>query len=80
SGPAAKLKYLQLGLFDDQFDSQFGCKNTRPLRIGVTTAAPAGDGNNPVRTGLRYTAPQAQALELGGCLAKAANGDGVDIT
>lgn len=80
SGPAAKLKYLQLGLFDDQFDSQFGSKNTRPLRIGVTTAAPAGDGNNPVRTGLRYTAPQAQALELGGCLAKAANGDGVDIT
>ncbi len=79
-GPPTKLAYTPLALFNDQFDSYFGAKGLRPLRIGTTSAAPAGDGTNPVRTGLRYTAPQTQALELRGCMAKTASGDGVDLT
>lgn len=80
TGALTKPTYTALSLFDDQFDSYFGAKTTRPLRIMTTSAAPAGDGTAPIRTGLRYVSTQAQSLELRGCMAKGSTGDGVDVT
>ena len=69
-----------LPLFDDNFTSYFGDRWFKPLRINNTTAAPAGNGAAPVRAVWRYTAPQSQSLDLRGCFAKGATGDGVDVT
>lgn len=69
-----------LPLFDDQFTSYFGDRWYRPLRINATSAAPAGTGAAPVRAVWRYVAPAAQAADVGACLSKGANGDGVDVT
>lgn len=69
----------RLPLFDDQFTSYFGDRWYRPLRINTTSAAPGGTGAAPMRAVWRYVAPAAQAIDLGGCFAKAAAGDGVDL-
>lgn len=68
-----------LGLFDDTFTSYYGDRWFRPLRINATSAAPAGDGTSPVRAVWRYTARVGRSLDLRGCFAKAASGDGVDL-
>lgn len=70
----------RLPLFDDQFTSYFGDRWYRPLRINNTSAAPAGTGAAPQRAVWRYVAPAAQSIDVGGCFAKAAAGDGVDLT
>lgn len=80
---AARLKAdtsYRLPLFDDQFTSYFGDRWYRPLRINATSAAPGGTAAAPMRAVWRYVAPGAQALDVGGCFAKAAAGDGVDLT
>jgi len=80
---AARLKAetsYRLPLFDDQFTSYFGDRWYRPLRITNTSAAPGGTGAAPIRAVWRYVAPGAQAVDIGGCFAKAASGDGVDLT
>lgn len=80
---AARLKAdtsYRLPLFDDQFSSYFGDRWYRPLRINATSAAPAGTAAAPTRAVWRYVAPVAQAVDVGGCFAKAASGDGVDLT
>lgn len=70
----------RLPLFDDQFTSYFGDRWYRPLRINTTSAAPGGTGAAPLRAVWRHVAPVAESLDLGGCFAKAAAGDGVDLT
>ncbi|MBU6393292.1 MAG: hypothetical protein KGQ75_01835 [Sphingomonadales bacterium] len=80
---AARLKAeagYRLPLFDDQFTSYFGDRWYRPLRINTTSAAPGGTAAAPIRAVWRYVAPGAQAVDIGGCFAKAASGDGVDLT
>lgn len=80
---AARLKAdasYRLPLFDDQFTSYFGDRWYRPLRINNTSAAPAGNAAAPIRAVWRYVAPVAQTIDVGGCFAKAAAGDGVDLT
>ncbi|GEO01494.1 hypothetical protein NSE01_33260 [Novosphingobium sediminis] len=80
---AARLKAdtsYRLPLFDDQFTSYFGDRWYRPLRINTTSAAPGGTAAAPIRAVWRYVAPGAQAIDIGGCFAKAAAGDGVDLT
>jgi len=68
----------RLGVFDTDFASHFGDRWSKPLRINNTTAAPAGDGANPIRAVIRYTAPRAMQVELSACFSKANTGDGVD--
>lgn len=68
-----------LGLIDDRFDSFFGNRFYRPLRITGTTAAPAGAGAAGTSAVIRYTAPRAGAATLSACLAKKPAGDGVSI-
>jgi hypothetical protein len=70
----------RLSLFDDQFTSYFGDRWYRPMRINATSAAPGGTGAAPIRAVWRHVAPVAEALDVGGCFAKAAAGDGVDLT
>jgi hypothetical protein len=70
----------RLPLFDDQFTSYFGDRWYRPLRINTTSAAPAGTGAAPLRAVWRHVAPVAEAVDIGGCFAKAPIGDGVDLT
>jgi hypothetical protein len=65
-------------VFDTDFASHFGDRWSKPLRINNTTAAPAGDGANPIRAVIRYTAPRAMQVELSACFSKANTGDGVD--
>ncbi len=80
---AARLKAetsYRLPLFDDQFTSYFGDRWYRPLRINTTSAAPGGTAAAPIRAVWRYVATGAQAIEVGGCFAKSAVGDGVDLT
>ncbi|NKJ43106.1 hypothetical protein [Novosphingobium sp. SG720] len=69
-----------LDWLDDTWTGYFGNKFSKPLRINATSAAPAGDASAPLRAVWRYTAPAAQAVDLRGCFAKAANGDGVDLS
>lgn len=70
----------RLPLFDDQFTSYFGDRWYRPLRINTTSAAPGGTGAAPLRAVWRHVAPVAEAVDVGGCFAKGAVGDGVDLT
>lgn len=70
----------RLPLFDDQFTSYFGDRWYRPLRINNSSAAPGGTAAAPMRAVWRHVAPVAEALDVGGCFAKAAGGDGVDLT
>jgi len=70
----------RLPLFDDQFTSYFGDRWYRPLRINNSSAAPGGTGAAPMRAVWRHVAPVAEALDIGGCMAKGAAGDGVDLT
>ena len=69
-----------LDWLDDTWTGYYGNKYSKPLRINATSAAPAGDAANPLRAVWRYTAPVAQAIDLRGCFAKTASGDGVDLT
>jgi hypothetical protein len=71
---------VPLDWMDDPWTGYFGNRYSKPLRINATSAAPAGDAASPLRAVWRYTAPVAQALDLRGCFAKAANGDGVDLS
>ncbi|MBX9886036.1 MAG: hypothetical protein K2X68_13805 [Novosphingobium sp.] len=80
---AARLKAdtsYRLPLFDDQFTSYFGDRWYRPLRINTTSAAPGGTAAAPIRAVWRHVAPVAESVDVGGCFAKAAAGDGVDLT
>ena len=80
---AARLKAetsYRLPLFDDQFTSYFGDRWYRPLRINNTSAAPAGTAAAPIRAVWRYVTPVARTIDVGGCFAKSAVGDGVDLT
>ncbi|WP_421850122.1 hypothetical protein [Novosphingobium sp.] len=70
----------RLQLFDDQFTSYFGDRWYRPLRINATSAAPGGTAAAPMRAVWRHVATAAEAFDVGGCFAKAAGGDGVDLT
>ncbi len=70
----------RLPLFDDQFTSYFGDRWYRPLRINTTSAAPGGTSAAPMRAVWRHVVPAAEAVDLGGCFAKRAVGDGVDLT
>lgn len=70
----------RLPLFDDQFTSYFGDRWYRPLRINMTSAAPAGTGAAPMRAVWRHVAPVSEAVDIGGCFAKGPKGDGVDLT
>jgi hypothetical protein len=70
----------RLPLFDDQFTSYFGDRWYRPLRINTTSAAPGGTGAAPIRAVWRHVAAAAESLDIGGCMAKGAAGDGVDLT
>ena len=70
----------RLPLFDDQFTSYFGDRWYRPLRINTTSAAPGGTGAAPMRAVWRHVAAATQSLDVGGCFAKTAAGDGVDLT
>ncbi|OYU33846.1 hypothetical protein [Novosphingobium sp. PASSN1] len=70
----------RLPLFDDQFTSYFGDRWYRPLRINTTSAAPGGTGAAPLRAVWRHVAPVAETLDVGGCFAKGAAGDGVNLT
>lgn len=63
---------------DDHWTSYFGSRYTKPLRIGLGSAAPGGNQAKPVRAVLRYVAPAASTLELSSCFAKKPAGDGVD--
>lgn len=73
-------KDTALDWIDDTWSGYFGNAYSRPLRINTTTAAVAGTGSAPLRAVWRYTAPGAQSLDLRACFAKAAVGDGVDMT
>ncbi|WP_421839664.1 hypothetical protein [Novosphingobium sp.] len=70
----------RLPLFDDQFTSYFGDRWYRPLRINNSSAAPGGTAAAPIRPVWRHVAPVAETIDVGGCFAKAAGGDGVDLT
>ncbi len=70
----------RLPLFDDQYTSYFGDRWYRPLRINNTSAAPGGTAAAPMRAVWRYVATGTQTIDVGGCFAKAAGGDGVDLT
>ncbi len=70
----------RLPLFDDQFTSYFGDRWYRPLRINNSSAAPGGTGAAPLRAVWRRVASVRESLDIGGCFAKAAAGDGVDLT
>lgn len=74
------LKENALPMFDDAFTGYFGDRWYRPLRINNTTAAVAGTGTSPTKAMWRYTAPEAQSLDLRACFSKTLNGDGVDLT
>ncbi|WP_298194858.1 hypothetical protein [Novosphingobium sp.] len=70
----------RLPLFDDQFTSYFGDRWYRPLRINTTSAAPGGTAASPLRAVWRHVAPVPESVDVGGCFAKGAVGDGVDLT
>ena len=69
----------RLPLFDDQFTSYFGDRWYRPLRINTTSAAVGGTGLAPLRAVWQHIAPAAESVDIGGCFAKTAVGDGVDL-
>lgn len=72
-------KLHPLDLLDGQFDTSFGSRFYRPLRISGVSAAVAGTGGSPTRAIIRYTAPSARTVSFAACFMKQANGDGVDI-
>lgn len=72
-------KYNLLPYFDDKFDSYYGDRWYRPLRIGQATAAVAGDGSRPIRSVWRYVASSTGPLTVTACFAKNNKGDGVDF-
>jgi hypothetical protein len=69
----------RLPLFDDQFTSYFGDRWYRPLRINNSSAAPGGTDAAPMRAVWQHVAPEAEQVDVGGCFAKNAVGDGVDL-
>jgi len=69
----------RLPLFDDQFTSYFGDRWYRPLRINNSSAAPGGTEAAPMRAVWQHVAPEAEQIDAGGCFAKGAAGDGVDL-
>lgn len=71
--------YHRLSLYDDRYTSQFASRWYKPLRIGMTSAAVAGDGSKPVRAVWRYVSPTAQRIVFAACLSKNVKGDGVDF-
>ncbi|WP_181814782.1 glycosyl hydrolase [Sphingomonas aracearum] len=71
-------KDISLPIFDNDFTSYYGDRWSKPLRINNTTAAPAGDGANPMRAIMRYTAPMTGQFDLEACFTKTVSGDGVD--
>jgi hypothetical protein len=83
-GVAARkpIRSYRLPLFDDQFTSYFGDPLVPPAadqqqfrRAWAATGAPA-----PLRAVWRRVASVRESLDIGGCFAKAAAGDGVDLT
>lgn len=71
--------YHRLSLYDDRYTSYFASRWHKPLRIGMGSAAVAGDGAKPVRAVWRYVAPDARRVVFAACLSKNAKGDGVDF-
>lgn len=75
---SANNKDVALSLFDNDYTSFFGDQWSKPLRVNVTSAAPAGTGASPMRAVIRYSSPKKQRLDLAACFSKTSAGDGVD--
>ena len=71
-------KDYPLSLFDDRFDSYFGGRSYKPLRIGPFSAAVAGNATSPTRALWRHVVASPTTATIKGCLAKTVSGDGVD--
>lgn len=75
----ASGKRIALGILDSLWTSAFGSRFARPLAIGDSGGAVAGDAAHAVRAVIRYTAPAAVAANLSACLTKPPGGDGLDV-
>lgn len=72
-------KLRQLDWLDGPWTSFQGYRFFKPLWLGDNTGAPSGDGKNPVKPIVRFTAAAAGSFTMSLCVSKGAKGDGIEV-